>query len=187
MTHFDSRFIHKAWRLVLPAAICFFILAIVSAVYAYFLTDRLSGFCDEFKKHFNNSAIPCTLLVDRFSLNENTLLAPSTNLNLSRMLAWLTVVLWIMAFLVMIIRCILGADFELEEVEHYAEGRGATMDHQPNTPTSRVKFHDDGYNYSKESTYRPAEWTVDETGRASSSVGHKQVPEQQNLLNGNGK
>lgn len=170
----------------MPAAICFFILAIVSIVYAVIITSRLGDFCDELKKRLNNTELPCTLLVDRFSLSENTLLQPSTNLNLSRMLAWLTAVLWVMAFLVMLLRCILGADFELEEVEHYAEGHGTTLDQQPNSVTSRVKFHDDGFNYSKESSYRPADWSVDETGTGRSTVTHPQVPEQQNLLK-NGK
>lgn len=186
-------FIHKAWRLVLPAAICFLVLAIISLVYAVIITNRLSDYCDEFHKKLNNTAIPCTLLVNRFSLNEKTLLLPSTNLNLSRMLAWLTAVLWTMAFLVMVVRCVIGADFELEEVERYAEGRGTTLDQQPNSPKSRVKFHDDGYNYSKESAYKPNEWSSDlseTTGRtATTSIGQQprhQVHESENLLkNGN--
>lgn len=87
----------------------------------------------------------------------------------------------------MLVRCIIGADFELEEVEHYAEGRGTTLDQQPNTTTSRVKFHDDGFNYSNESAYRPAEWSTDPSGTiATTTVGHTQVPERENLLE-NGK
>lgn len=181
-SHF--RFIHKAWRIVLPCAVCFFVLAIVSVIYAFMITNRLSDFCDEFKRKLNNTGLPCSLLVNRFSLRDDTLFLPSSNLNLTRMLAWVTVAAWIMAFLVMTLRCILGADFELEEVERYAEGRGTTLDQQPNTTTSRVKFHDDGYNYSKESAYRPSEWSDKSPTTTTTTIEHQQVPaEQENLLN----
>lgn len=175
------RFIHKAWRIVLPAAICFFILSIVSIFYAFMITNRLSDFCGEFRKQLNNTGLPCSLLVNRFSLRDDTLFLPSSNFNLARMLAWVTVAAWIMAFLVMVLRCILGADFELEEVERYAEGRGTTLDQQPNSTTSRVKFHDDGYNYSKESAYRPSEWSDNSPSTTTTVI--EQVPERENLLN----
>lgn len=179
---FLYRFIHKAWRLVLPAAVCFLVLAICSAIYAGILTNRLSRFCGQIKKNLNNTGLPCTLLINRFSLNDNTIFLPSTNFNLSRMLAWVTVVLWAMAFLVMLVRCIIGADFDVEETERYSEGTGTTLDQQPNQTSSRVKFHDDGHRYEKEIAFSPAKWSDRSTTTATTTIGQPQVPERENLL-----
>lgn len=59
-----------------------------------------------------------------------------------------------MAGLIMLVRCVLGADFELEEVEHYNELTGSAL--EPQVPTAKVQFADKMENYSKERTYMPA-------------------------------
>lgn len=70
----------------------------------------------------------------------------------------------------------MGADFEIEETEHYTESTGTALDHEPRDVSSRVKFSDDVKNYSKEVTYSPARRLERENAREIE-------PENDNLLN----
>lgn len=119
------------------------------------LNNRLNNFCLQIKEKFSTTGIPCTLLIDRFSLNDaDTAFMPSTNFNLSKSFPWLVAFLWAIAALIMLVRCVLGADFELEEVEHYNELTGSAL--EPSVPKSKVQFDDKIQNYTKETTYTPA-------------------------------
>lgn len=141
---------------MLPATICFGVLTILGAIYGGILNSRLNAFCTEFKQKFNNTEIPCKLLINRFSLNDDTALLPSTNFNLSKILPWLTMVLWLLAAFIMLLRCILGADFEIEEIEQYAESSGTALDPEQDTnPNSKVKFNENVRRYSRERIYKP--------------------------------
>lgn len=52
-------------------------------------------------------------------------------------------------------RCVLGADFEMQEVEYCTQQSGMAFDPEIDDP-NRVKFIDDGIRrYSKERVYRP--------------------------------
>lgn len=134
---------------------CFIILAIISATYAIVLNSRLDDFCNEFKSKFNNNALPCQLLVDRFSLSDDTAWSPATNFILCKYFSWLTVILWLLAILVMLARCILGADFNFEDVEHYIEEFGTEIDPEVEQLDTKVKFNDTVRRYSHERVYKP--------------------------------
>lgn len=63
--------------------------------------------------------------------------------------------LWILAVLLMLARCILGADFNIEEVENYAEAYGHEVDPEAEQLDTKVKFNDAVRRYSKERVYKP--------------------------------
>lgn len=149
------RFIHKSWRLVVPAVLCFAIFAILCAVYAAYLNSRLNGFCKELKEKFTNEELPCTLLLNRFSLNDETAFNVAINFNLTKSIAYIRIFLWLLAGFIMLLRCILGADFECEEIEHRTEQDGAAFDADNDLP-AKVKFIDDGIRrYERERVYKP--------------------------------
>lgn len=152
---FPIRFIHKAWRLVVPAIVCFTILTIFSAVYAGILNSRLNDFCDEFKSKFKNKNVPCELLITRFSLNDDTAWSPAMNFILCKFFSWLTVLLWLLAALIMLMRCILGADFNIEEVENYIEAYGTELEPDAETLDTKLQFKDAVRRYSHERIYKP--------------------------------
>lgn len=150
-----SRTIHKAWRLVVPAVICFAVLAICCVIYAAYLNSRLNGFCDEFKQKFSNHEIPCDFHINRFSIKDTTVLAPATNFNMAKSVSYARIFLWLLGGFVMLLRCILGADFEMHEIENCTERVGAAFDPETDLP-SRVKFIDDSIKrYSRERVYNP--------------------------------
>lgn len=154
-SHFWFRFIHKSWRLVVPAIVCFSILAIISAAYAIVLNSRLDDFCNEFTSKFNNKDLSCQLLLNRFSFNDDTAWSPATNFNLCKLLSWLTVMLWLLAVLVMLARCILGADFNIEEIENYTEAYDTEVDPEVERVDTKVKFNDAVRRYSRERICKP--------------------------------
>lgn len=139
----------------MPAVVCFALFAVLCSIYAAYLNSRLNGFCHEFKQKFNNAELPCSLLLERFNLNDATTFSVSTNFNLAKSIAYIRIFLWLLAGFIMLLRCILGVDFEIEEVEHCAEQNGAAYDSQNDNPT-KVKFIDDGIRrYSRERVYKP--------------------------------
>lgn len=152
---FFFRFIHKSWRLVIPAVACFSVIAICCAIYAAYLNSRLNSFCNEFKSKFTNNELPCKLLINRFSLNDDTVFEASTNYYSAKGIAYTRIFLWLLAGFIMLLRCILSADFEVEETEYTAEQNGAAFDPQIDHP-SKVKFIDDGIRrYSRDRIYKP--------------------------------
>ena len=73
----------------------------------------------------------------------------------------MTVVLWIVAVIVMLMRCLLGADFLVEQNEHFSETRGTVLDQeQLNDPSSQRKYHEEQKNYSKDRNVRPNEHVI---------------------------
>lgn len=141
--------------MVVPAVICFAVLAICCVIYAAYLNSHLNSFCDEFKQKFSNHEIPCDFHINRFSIKDTTVFAPSTNFNLAKCVAYTRIFLWLLAGFVMLLRCILGADFEMHEIENCTEQLGAAFDPETELP-SRVKFIDDGIKrYSRERVYKP--------------------------------
>lgn len=70
-------------------------------------------------------------------------------------MAYFRIFLWLLAGFVMLLRCILGADFEMQEIEQCSEQLGSAFDPEIDHP-SRVKFIDDGIRrYSRERVYKP--------------------------------
>lgn len=117
---FMYRVIHKAWRLVVPAVVCFGISAICCCVYAAYLNSALNSFCDEFKYKFTNHEIPCRLHLNRFSIRDDTALTAANNFHTAKSVAYIRIFQWLLAGFVMLLRCILGADFEMQEIEYCA-------------------------------------------------------------------
>lgn len=149
-----NRVIHKAWRFVVPAVVTFGVFAILCVIYAAYLNSQLNDFCDEFKQNFSNDEISCKVLLNRFSLNDNTAFHPDINYNMAKTIAYIRIFLWLLAGFVMLLRCILGVDFEMQEVEYSAEQKGSAFD--PQSDSSRVKFIDDGIRrYSRDRVYKP--------------------------------
>lgn len=149
------RVIHKAWRLVVPAVITFGVTAILCCIYAGYLNSQLNSFCDEFKKKFTNNEVPCRVHLNRFSIKDDTAFTAANNFYMTKSIAYIRIFQWLLAGFVMLLRCILGADFEMQEVEYCTEQRGLAFDPQTDHP-SRVKFIDDGKKrYSKERVYQP--------------------------------
>lgn len=139
----------------MPAVVCFGILAICCVIYAAYLNSQLNAFCDELKQKFTNHEIPCDVLLKRFSIKDDTIYNPDTNFNMAKTVAYVRIFLWLLAGFVMLLRCILGADFEMQEVEFSTEQRGSAFDPQAEEQ-SRVKFIDDGIRrYSRERVYKP--------------------------------
>lgn len=78
-----------------------------------------------------------------------------TNFHLAKTTAYVRIFLWLLAGFVMLLRCILGADFEMQEVEYCTEQKGSAFDPQTEEQ-SNVKFIDDGIRrFSKERVYKP--------------------------------
>lgn len=142
--------------MVVPAVISFGVLAICCSIYAAYLNSALNDFCDEFKAKFYNTRLSCKLLIERFSMNDSTLYVAGTNFNMCKAFAYLRIFLWLFAGFIMLLRCMLGADFELEEVEYSTERNGAAFEPLAENPNSKVKFIDDGIRrYSRERVYKP--------------------------------
>lgn len=151
--------IHKSWRLVVPAVVSFALLAICCVIYAAFLNSQLNSFCSEIKEHFTNHEIPCEFLLNRFSMQDSTIFEPATNFIMTKSVAYIRVFLWLVAGFVMLLRCILGADFEMQEVQYSTEQLGTAFHPQSDHP-SKVKFIDDSIRrYSRERVYNPTTTT----------------------------
>lgn len=88
-------------------------------------------------------------------MKDTTVFSAATNFNMAKSVAYLRIFLWLLAGFVMLLRCILGADFEMQEVEHCTEQLGSAFDPQSDQ-ASKVKFIDDGIRrYSRERVYKP--------------------------------
>lgn len=88
-------------------------------------------------------------------MNDNTLFEPATNFNLAKFIGYFRIFLWLLAGFIMLLRCILGADFEVEEFEHCAGQDGSAFDAE-NDATAQVKFIDDGIQrYERACVYKP--------------------------------
>lgn len=55
----------------------------------------------------------------------------------------------------MMARCILGADFNFEDVENYTEAYDAEIDPDAEELDTKVKFNDTVRRYSHERVYKP--------------------------------
>lgn len=55
----------------------------------------------------------------------------------------------------MLARCILGADFDIEEIENYTEAYGTEIDPETEQIDTKVKFNDAVRRYSRERIYKP--------------------------------
>lgn len=139
-------------------------MAIIGVAYAIVLNGRLNDFCNEFKSKFSNKELSCQLLIDRFSLDDDTAWSPGTNFVFCKFFAWLTVILWLLAVLIMLARCILGADFNIEEVENYTEEYSRDFDPADERldTNSKVKFNDTVRRYSRERVYKPTTVETDD-------------------------
>lgn len=148
------RFIHKSYRLVVPATVCFVVIAICGTIYAVKLNHRLNDFCVELKKVFDNTDVPCKVFLNRFSLNDDTFLSPAKNFSLSKTLPWISLALWVFAVIVMLIRCVLAADFNVREVECCTETTDTATASEALTIGSKVKFNDSERRQSTEKIYK---------------------------------
>lgn len=91
----------------------------------------------------------------RFSMRDHTIFSVDVNFNVAKTVAYVRIFLWLLSGFVMLLRCILGADFEMQEVEYATEQLGSAYDPQTDEP-SRVKFIDDSIRReSLERVYKP--------------------------------
>lgn len=129
-------------------------LAICCVIYAAYLNSQLNYFCKELKQHFANDDISCKLLLNRYALKTTTTFDVATNFHLAKYVAYVRIFLWLLAGFIMLLRCILRADFDMHEIEYSAEQMGMAFD--PRDHPSRVKFIDDGIKrHSHERVYKP--------------------------------
>lgn len=85
-------------------------------------------------------------------MNDATMFDVNVNFNIAKTVAYVRIFFWLLAAFVMLLRCILGADFEMQEVEYCTE---QAFDPQSEEP-SRVKFIDDSIRReSRERVYNP--------------------------------
>lgn len=109
----------QAWRIVLPALLFFTIMVIISLYYSIILDRTLYNFCMEFRAHLNLTDLPCGMLMNHFAINNTSTVMPSCNYAVSQTFSWITVVLWLIALIIMIVRCVFVIDFELVQVVIY--------------------------------------------------------------------
>lgn len=149
-----NRVIHKAWRFVVPAVVTFGVFAILCVIYAAYLNSQLNAFCYEFKHNLSNNEIPCEVLLNRFSMDDDTVFGVAINYNIAKSTAYVRIFLWLLSGFVMLLRCILGVDFEMQEVEYSTHQKASAFD--PQSDSSRVKFIDDGIRRdSRDRVYGP--------------------------------
>lgn len=88
-------------------------------------------------------------------MKDETIFNVDVNFNVSKTVAYVRIFLWLLSGFVMLLRCILGADFEMQEVEYCTEQLGSALDPQTEE-ASRVKFIDDSIRReSRERVYKP--------------------------------
>lgn len=109
----------QAWRIVMPAILFFTMMVIVSIYYSIVLERTLYDFCAEFRKHLNVTNLPCDELMNQYAINITSTAMPSSNYVLSQAFSWITMVLWLIALIIMIVRCVYVVDFELVQVVIY--------------------------------------------------------------------
>lgn len=141
----NYRFVEEPWRIVLPALVFFMVMTIISSVHLILIVTRLNGFCDSLKFDFHDKSIPCGLLLDRFSLKDIAIIPASSNYLLSIIFAWLTLLLWASAVIIMMLRFVYGTDFEMIDLpvsllNHYADKEHANIEHHTDEDA------DDDYN-----------------------------------------
>lgn len=116
----NHAFVEEPWRIVLPALVFFVVMTIISAIHQIILTSRLNHFCDDLKSNFYDKSIPCSLVINRFSFNDelsnHTLISAALNYNLSVAFSWIRLALWALAVAVMMLRCVYGTDFEMIDI-----------------------------------------------------------------------
>lgn len=125
------RFVDEPWRIVLPAFCFFALMTVVSAVHLVVLLSRLAHFCAELKQHFHDQTVPCTLLINQFSMNDDFAVPPSHNYVLAITFSWLRLVFWALSVAVMTARCFKGTDFELVESGGSASCAGESGTERP--------------------------------------------------------
>lgn len=88
-------------------------------------------------------------------MRDDTIFHVDVNFNVTKTVAYVRIFLWLLSGFVMLLRCILGADFEMQEVEYCTEQLGSAFDPHTDEP-SRVKFIDDSIRReSHERVYKP--------------------------------
>lgn len=88
-------------------------MTVVSAVHLVVLLSRLAHFCAELKHNFHDQTVPCALLINQFSMNDDFAVPPSHNYVLAITFSWLRLLFWALSVAVMTARCFKGTDFEL--------------------------------------------------------------------------
>lgn len=91
-------------------------MTVVSAIHLVVLLARLGHFCAELKQHFHDQSVPCALLINQFSMNDDFAVPPSHNYVLAITFSWLRLLFWMLTVAVMTARCFTGTDFELVEM-----------------------------------------------------------------------
>lgn len=102
--------IHKGWRLMVPAGICFVACTTICCVYTGLLNDHLDHFCDEFKK-FTKQPSSCQLHLNRFTMDDDTMFSSATNFYLAKCIAFLRLFLWLLVDNATLLPCILDIGF----------------------------------------------------------------------------
>lgn len=117
---------------MLPAFVFFALMTVVSAVHLVVLLSRLAHFCAELKQHFHDQTVPCALLINQFSMNDDFAVPPSHNYVLAITFSWLRLLFWALSVAVMTARCFKGTDFELVDASTSASSSASYSIHNNN-------------------------------------------------------
>lgn len=119
------RMFEEPWRIVVPAIVFFCVATINGFYYLHAIFHSLNWLCLELKngivlKSFNKTYlakdVSCTKLVDFFQMNHTSIIPTSVNYALAKVFSFTTACLWLMAFVIMLMRCIFIIDFQFMEV-----------------------------------------------------------------------
>ncbi|KAH8359937.1 hypothetical protein KR093_009596 [Drosophila rubida] len=119
----------KPWRIVVPSIAIFTLMSLCSTAYTILTNGYLKRLCDNLRQNLTNPlAVSCgdaiTLL--RPFIHEHSV-SHAAYLDLFRCSYIITMVLWILALLVMVLRYIFAVDFQLVDIDDMFERRPIEM------------------------------------------------------------
>lgn len=119
----DSSLVPKPYLVVMPAFIYFIAMIIVAAVEAAFINDGIALFCRELQNVTERNNSSCRELFNDYSSrfedsNEEmySVLSPEWNYLLTLIFCWSSLGVFCLCLVIMIMRCIFVADFELVKI-----------------------------------------------------------------------
>jgi hypothetical protein len=107
-------FLPEPWRIVVPAFVFFTVMASFSAIHVEVVTRGFAGFCEGFKE--NMPDIDCTILMNHFRIDRDTLIMPAFDFTLLTICCWIMLLCWLVLFLTMLLRILFCVDFSLIKV-----------------------------------------------------------------------
>ncbi|XP_032592781.1 uncharacterized protein LOC6564139 isoform X2 [Drosophila grimshawi] len=124
----------KPWRIVVPSILIFTLMSLLSACYTILTDAYLKRLCLNLRQGLSNPlAISCgdAIAVLRPYMHEHSV-SHDAYLDIFRFSYVISMTLWILALLVMVLRCAFAVDFQLVDIDDMFDGRRAHM--QPIQP-----------------------------------------------------